>query len=253
MTEVVDPAEQAAWTRSAPAFGWTAAAALVVGTALFLIDVLGAEPTIRFTSSGFEHDLATYYADWFGHQRTLLWNIASRELALFLAFALLGVLVVHACRRLGPLRPSTTVLRTFFGIGVVLHIAADFMFLGNTAVWRKTGWAADPASNMIAAGRTAEAIGAVSDAIEVASLLALIAALAALVIALSPHRWRLLRVTSVTQAVSMGILAVGLAADADALVATGGLASGLLAGPTFAIAIGRFGTGAERASDVPLS
>ena len=44
-------------------------------------------------------------------------------------------------------------------------------------------------------------------------------------------------------------LAIGLAAEADALVATGGIASGLLAGPAFAIAIGRVGGIVEETSN----
>lgn len=194
------------------------------------------------SSAGFERDLANFYAAWFAHQRGVLWSIALRELLLLAGFIGLAALGLSACRPV--LSPPARLAPMLLSAGAVLHVVADFVFLGNVSVWRQSGWSGHPASNMIAAGRTAEAVGAVSDAVEVASFIVLGGALLVLLPvvrarggsgALPAVIWVLIG--------GIGAYTVGVGAELEPLVDAGGAVAGLVAGPMMAVLLGRLGRG----------
>jgi hypothetical protein len=59
-------------------------------------------------------------------------------------------------------RPEGQLLALFFVVGGLLTAIPDLMYLTLTSWWRHGGWQATPADNMIALGRSVEAINEVT-------------------------------------------------------------------------------------------
>ncbi len=150
-----------AWTWSGRAAGYTAGAALLAGTALFLLDaagLLGSGPLYRRTSAGPLADQATFFAAYFAHQHHIVWDIIARDTILPVAYLALVVAALAVRDRTGPGRPEGQFLVTSFIVGGILSVIADLTFLAAAEYWRQTGWPARPAALTVAAGQTVQGI-----------------------------------------------------------------------------------------------
>ncbi|MFW3168873.1 hypothetical protein [Geodermatophilus sp. CPCC 206100] len=78
-----------------------------------------------------------------------------------------------------------------FSVGALLKGLADLVYLSQLGLWRDTGFTAEPPADIIAVGRTSEAITDLADHLEHAAFLTLAAGLAGLAVHLG-HRLRLL-------------------------------------------------------------
>ncbi|MGZ4502252.1 MAG: hypothetical protein ACXVW3_00065 [Nocardioidaceae bacterium] len=160
------PTYARAWSRVGAIAGYVAGGALFVTTGLFLLDVtgvLGDSNVVPRAGGGVEHSIAAYYASFFHYQHHILWDIAIRDSVGpigFLAVMVMGVVVRHTVGAQHPLGQLTAL---FFQVGALLLALDGLLYLSGTDFWRDSGWAAEPASNMIAAGRALEAVNSVTN------------------------------------------------------------------------------------------
>ena len=232
------------WRRAARTAGLVAGACLAGQTVLFLLDetgLLAESPDYVETSAGRAADLATYYAAFFAYQHDILWDIAVRDTLGPIAYLALMVVALSAANVLGPRRMVSQLVVLFFVVGGLLAALSDLVYLTTTIYWRQTGWEAAPTENMIAAGRSAEAINAVTTYPQYAGFTVL--ALGLLCVARAAR-------TRVVVSTPVGLLAVGLAAallgivvaevvHLDTVFEVLALVAGVLLAPAVAIGLGR--------------
>jgi hypothetical protein len=232
------------WARISKLAGMVAAFGVFGQTMLFLADasgLLGEGPTYTETSAGQARDLADYYVAYFEHQHAILWDIAVRDTLGPIAFLALMVLAVALMNVVGARRPEAQLLVLFVVVGGLLVAVTDLIYLALTSYWRHSGWEAMPTENMIALGRSAEAIHEVTTFPQYGGLVVLALGLGC--------AGRLCRVDSALSS-RLGVLAyaeavalVGVALTAILRLDTAynvlALASGGLLGPALAIWLGR--------------
>ena len=226
-------------------------------TMLFLADaigLLGENPRYTETPAGRARDLADYYVAYFEHQHAILWDVAVRDALGPIGFLALMVLGVAAMNVVGPRRPEAQLLVLFFVVGGLLAAIPDLMYLTLTSYWRHTGWEATPTENMVALGRSVEAIHEVTTYPQYAGFVVLALGLGCL--------GRLCRLGLTTLSSRLGILAyveavalVGIAIASilrnDTAYNVLAFATGALLGPAVAIWLGR-DVARLRASDFEL-
>jgi hypothetical protein len=169
-----------AWRRIGRNSGYVAAAGLFVGTVLFLLDAtdaLGTSPQYHATAAGPLQDEADFYVAYFAHQHHIIWDIIARDSLLPLAFVALIVLSLAVRNLVGYERPEAQLMATFFVIGGVVSALSDLIYLAGTDYWRETGWIAQPASRMVAIGRSSDVVNALTRWPEAAGFVTLAAGL----------------------------------------------------------------------------
>jgi len=160
--------------------GYVVAAGLFVGTVLFLldsIDALDASPEYHVTNAGPLQDEANFYVAYFAHQHHIMWDIVVRDTLLPIAFVALIFLSLAVRNLVGPDRPKAQLMTTLFVVGGILSALSDLLYLGGTEYWRETSWAAQPASRMVAIGRSADVVTALAHWPEAAGFVTLAAGL----------------------------------------------------------------------------
>lgn len=173
----------AAWRRVGYASGLLAAAGLLVGTVLYLLDathVLAADVQYHVTGAGALADEANFWVAYFARQHHVLWDIIARDTLFPVAFLALMVLALAVRRRAGAERPDAQMMIVFFVVGGLLAALADLIYLSATEYWRVTGWSADPPARMVAVGRSSGAVETLNHWPEIAGFVVLAAALVCL-------------------------------------------------------------------------
>jgi hypothetical protein len=202
-----EPGRSAGWAGVGRFAGYLAGGALLLGTILYLLDAsnaLGANNDKEGAPSTLTE--AHFWVAQFAHQHHILWDIIARDTLFPVAFMALIVLSL-AVRAFVPAQlPNGQLMVAFFVVGGVISILNDLLYLGATDYWRLTGWSQVPAVSMVAAGRSEQAIEALTRWPEAAGFVVLAAALVCL--------GNLCR----SQAALPGRLAVGLYAEAALLV-----------------------------------
>jgi hypothetical protein len=162
--------------------GYLSAGALLTGTILYLLDATNALGANNYTFPGVSpvRDEAGYWVAQFAHQRHILWDIIARDTLFPLAFMALIVLALAIRARVDAARPNTQLMVAFFLVGGTISILNDLIFLGATDYWRLTGWSHLAPSNMVAAGRSEQAIESLTRWPEAAGFVILAAALVCL-------------------------------------------------------------------------
>ena len=124
----------------------------------------------------------------------------------------------------------------FFVVGGVFSALSDLVYLGAAEYWRTTGWSAEPASKMVAVGRSSGALEALTRWPEAAGFVVLAAALVCLA-RLSGDRGelpsRLPLLTNIEALLLIGA-ALAEATHADTAYDVFSLLTGVLVGPTVA-------------------
>lgn len=177
-----DPDLGRSWARVGRFAGYTAGGALLLGTILFLLDATNALGVNHYQPVGPPsiQNERNYWVAQFAHQHHILWDIIARDTLFPLAFLALIVLSL-AVRAFVPARlPNGQLMVAFFVVGGVISILNDLIYLGATDYWRLTGWSHLPAVNMVAAGRSEEAIESLTRWPEAAGFVVLAAALVCL-------------------------------------------------------------------------
>jgi hypothetical protein len=149
------------WGRLGSLAGYVAGGCLLGQTTLFLadaFDVLGESPEFHETSAGRLQDVATYYAAFFEHQHDIVWSIIVRDVLGPVAYLSLMVAALAALNLVRSARPERQLLTLFFVVGGSLAALSDLVYLTLTLYWEHGGWLADPAENMVAIGRSVEAL-----------------------------------------------------------------------------------------------
>jgi hypothetical protein len=170
------------WRRVGRVAGYVSAGALFVGTILFLLDATNALGVNKFKPVGPPSTLneQRYWVAEFAHQHHILWDVIARDTLFPLAFMALIVLSL-AVRAFVPARlPNGQLMVAFFLVGGVISILNDLLYLSATDYWRLTGWSHVPAVSMVAAGRSEQAIVALTRWHEAAGFVVLAAALVCL-------------------------------------------------------------------------
>jgi hypothetical protein len=242
------------WGRVGRTSGYVAAATLLAGTVLFLLDsadLLADDPEFHRTSAGPESDIAHWYVAYFDRQHDILWDIAIRDTIIPVGFVALIVLAVATANVLGWRAPAAQLMVVFFALGGLLHIVNDLLYLGELHYWRHAGWSADPPGPMVAVGRASEAIDAATVYFEAAAYAVLFVAFVCLgrLCRTSPRLPDWLGVAAYLEAGGMVLLTLGLVADSDVLFQVGGLATGVVLGPLVAASLGRQLEAGSRAAD----
>jgi hypothetical protein len=232
-----------AWRQVARISGYIAGVCLLAGTILYLLDALdalGASPTPQHTGAGALQDEANFWVALFAHQHHILWDIIGRDTLFPLAFMALIALTL-ATRKIVPTeRPEAYLMQTFFIVGGTIAALSDLIFLAGTDFWRETGWSAAPAERMVAVGRSAEALGALTRWPEAAGFVVLAFGLACLgrlcnLRSELPSRLALF-------AYGEGLLLLGIAiagaAESDTAYNIFSLLTGALFGPLVAVWLG---------------
>ncbi len=174
------PDHERTWRRVGRNSGYVLAAGLFVGTVLFLldaIDALGASPEYHVTNAGPLQDEANFYVAYFAHQHHIMWDIIARDCLFPLAFVALILLSLAVRNLVGYDRPEAQLMTTFFFVGGVVSALSDLVYLAGTEWWRETGWVAQPASRMVAIGRSADVVNALTRWPEAAGFVTLAAGL----------------------------------------------------------------------------
>ncbi len=241
MDTVASPVDvERLWRRIGRGAGYLGAICLAVATLLYLLDALdalGAGPTYHATSAGPLRDEARWWVAYFAHQHRILWDIIARDTLFPLAFVALIVLAL-AIRNVGrsARRPEAQLMVVFFVVGGVFSALSDLVYLGAAEYWRTTGWSAEPASKMVAVGRSSGALEALTRWPEAAGFVVLAAALVCLA-RLSGDRGelpsRLPLLTNIEALLLIGA-ALAEATHADTAYDVFSLLTGALVGPTVA-------------------
>jgi hypothetical protein len=224
---------EAAWRRAGRASGFVAAAGLLVGTVLYLLDathVLAADAQYHVTGAGALADEARFWVDYFARQHRVLWDVIARDTLFPVAFLALMVLALAVRRRAGAERPEAQLMVLFFVVGGLLAALSDLIYLSATEYWRVTGWSAEPPARMVAVGRAEGAVETLNHWPEIAGFVVLAAALACLA-RLVP---RGLALTAQFEAVMLLGIAFAEVFHADTAYDVFSLVTGALAGPLVA-------------------
>lgn len=170
----------AEWRRVGRTSGLVAAAGLLAGTVLYLLDathVLAADVQYHVTGAGPLADEANFWVEYFARQHHVLWDIIARDTLFPVAFLALMVLALAVRRQAGAERPVVQLMTLFFVVGGLLATISDLIYLSATEYWRVTGWSADPPERMIAVGRAEGAVETLNHWPEIAGFVVLAAAL----------------------------------------------------------------------------
>lgn len=177
-----DPGPSAGWAGIGRFAGYFAGGALLLGTVLYLLDSTNALGANNFKQIGptSTRTEAAYWVAEFAYRHHILWDIIIRDTLFSLAFVALIVLSL-AVRAFVPAQlPNGQLMVAFFLVGGVISILNDLFYLSATDYWRLTGWSHVPAVSMLAAGRSEEAIVALTRWPEAAGFIVLAAALVCL-------------------------------------------------------------------------
>jgi hypothetical protein len=181
-TDSNEPDRSQGWAGIGRVAGYLAGGALLLGTILFLLDATNALGVNNFKPVGPPSTLneRNYWVAEFAHQHHILWDVIARDTLFPVAFVALIVLSL-AVRAVVPAQlPDGQLMVAFFIVGGVISIVNDLLYLGATDYWRLTGWSHVPAVSMVAAGRSSEAIVALTRWPEAAGFVVLAAALVCL-------------------------------------------------------------------------
>jgi hypothetical protein len=228
-----------AWGRTALIAGVVAAGALFLQSVLFLLDLTGilpSAPDFHETGNGFDKDLATYYVGFFEHQHDIAWNIAIRDTAGPVASIGMIVLALALCRVRGDGGPRLEVWTTVFIVGALLRLIADLVYLSQLGVWRFTGFGPDPPADIIAAGRTSDAITNLTDYLDLAAIVVLAVGLVGIAALLS----RRLRLLALVLAAALLVSAVATLAFWDLAYDVTAILTGIVLGPLLLVSLGRW-------------
>jgi hypothetical protein len=168
------------WTTISRASGSVAGVGLLLGTLLFLLDAthaLGADPQYRSTPAGPLQDEANFWVALFAHKHHILWDIVARDTLFPVAFVALIVLSLGIRRTVGNEWPEVQLMTAFFMVGGVISALADLIYLAGSDYWRVTGWPSHPPERMVAVGRSADSLSALTRWPEAAGFVILGAAL----------------------------------------------------------------------------
>jgi hypothetical protein len=210
---------------------------LLLQTALFLIDAVGilpAGPDYQATGAGRGEDLAAYYVAYFERQHDVVWAIALSSLLGLVAAIALIVLALAVVRLRGQGRPGPQVWAVVFSVGAVLSLLSDGVLLSQLAVYRDSGFTPEFPADIIAVGRTSEAIDSVSGYLGNVGDLVVAAALLGLAGLLSRRVALLARVLAVVLLVAVVTWYVG----PGPVYATAAVAAGLVLAPVALVATG---------------
>lgn len=227
-----------AWRRVGRAAGYIAAAALLAGTVLFLLDALnalGAGPDFHDTGTPLQ-DEANFWVAVFAHQHHILWDILLRDTLFPLAFVTLIVLML-AVRALAPsTRPEGQLMISFFLVGGTISALSDLIYLAGTDFWRDTGWNPVPAERMVAVGRDTQALNALTRWPEAAGFVVLAAGLVCLGLLCRQHSSLPSRLSLAAYLEALLLLGIAIAgaAESDTAYNIFSLLTGALVGPLVA-------------------
>jgi hypothetical protein len=233
-----EPATRTAWGRTAFLSGVVGAVGLILQTALYFVDVTGIlpfSPDYRETGAGRGEDLAAYYVALAERQHDIVWNIVLRDTLGPVAAIALMVLALALVRLRAQGRPGPQVWALVFSVGALIKLLSDVVYLSQLGVWRDTGFTPEFPADIIAVGRTSEAVGDLSGYLENIAYLILAAALAGLSGVLDRRMGLLARVL----AVALLVAVVAWFADWWLLYAVGGLLTGLVLAPALLAGTGR--------------
>jgi hypothetical protein len=162
--------------------GYVSASALLAGTILYLLDATNALGANNYAPIGLSpvQNEAGFWVSQFAHQRHILWDIITRDTLFPLAFMALIVLSLAVRAVVDAARPAAQLMVAFFLVGGTISILNDLIFLGATDYWRVTGWSHLAPTNMVAAGRSEQAIESLTRWPEAAGFVVLAAALVCL-------------------------------------------------------------------------
>ena len=230
--------------------GYVSAGALLVATILYLLDATNALGANNYTFSGGSpiRDEAGYWAAQFAHQHDILWDIIARDTLFPLAFVALIVVGLAVRAVVHSYRPDAQLMVAFFLVGGTLSMFSDLTFLGASDYWRVTGWSHLAPTNMVAAGRSEQAIEFQTRWPEAAGFVVLAAALVCLgnlcrSEAALPARMALL---SYAEAALLVEIALAGVMHADTPYDVFSLVTGAIVGPLLAFWLGHH-LGAARA------
>jgi hypothetical protein len=177
-----EPDPSRSWAGVGRFAGYLASGALLLGTILYLLDATNALGVNKYKPVGAPstQNEAHFWVAQFAHQHQILWDIIARDTLFPLAFMALIVLSL-AVRAFVPAQlPNGQLMVAFFLVGGVISIVNDLIYLSATDYWRLTGWSHVPAVSMVAAGRSEQAIEALTRWPEAAGFVVLGAALVCL-------------------------------------------------------------------------
>jgi hypothetical protein len=229
----------AAWGRVALLAGWISAGGLLLQTALFFVDASGLLPfsqAYRETGAGRGVDLGAYYVAWFERQHRIVWDIAVRDIVGPTAAIALMVLALALVRLRGQARPGMQVWALVFAVGALLKLLSDVVYLSELGVWLDSHFTAEFPADIVAVGRTAEAVDALSSYLEAVAYLILAVALAGLAGALS----RRLAMLARTLAGVLGVVIIGWLGGWWPVYAVAALLGGIVLAPWLLLATGRW-------------
>jgi hypothetical protein len=228
-----------AWARVALVAACISAGGLLLQTALFFLDSSGILPFsagYRETGAGRGEDLGAFYVAWFERQHRIVWNIALRDTVGPIAAIALMVLALALVRLRGHARAGVQVWALVLTIGALLKLLSDVVYLSELGVWLDSSFTAEFPADIVAVGRTAEAVDALSSYLEAVAYLILAAGLAGLAGALS----RRLAMLARTVAAALVVLVIGWLGGWWPVYAVAALLSGILLAPTLLVAMGRW-------------
>jgi hypothetical protein len=227
-----------AWGATAFRAGVISGACVLLQTALFLIDAVGilpSGPEYQETGAGRGEDLAAYYVAYFERQHDVVWSIAlSSVLGVVGAIALI-VLALAVVRLRGQGRPGPQAWASVFSVGALLLLLSDVVLLSQLAVYLDSRFTPEFPADIIAVGRTSEAIGSLSGYLSDVGDLVLAAALFGLAGLLARRVAMLARVLAAVLLVGVITGYVG----PGPVYATAVLLSGLVLAPVLLVATGR--------------
>jgi hypothetical protein len=216
-----------------------AAGGLFLESVLFILDATGilpSAPDFQDTGNGFAKDLATYYVGFFEHQHDIAWNIAIRDTVGPVSSVAMIVLALALSRVRGAGRPRLEVWTAVFAVGALLRLISDLVYLSQLGLWRFTGFRTDPPADIIASGRTSEAITNLADYLELAALLTLAVGLIGVAALLSPR----LRLLAVALAATLVVSVVAALAFWDVAYDVTAILTGIVLGPLLLVGLGRW-------------
>lgn len=240
---VVADTARAAWGRVGAIAGYVAGVGILGQTTLFLLDATDAladSPEFAETEAGPLQDVATFYAAYFEHQHEIVWSIIVRDVLGPIAFLALMVAALAALNLLRTRRPERQLMVLFFAVGCTLAMLADLVYLTQTLYWENGGWPADPAENMVAVGRSVEALDNLVSYVQYAGFLVLALGLVCLgrLTRLEAGWSRLLGRLAYLEALGLVAAVVASVRHNDTAYSVAALVIGVLLGPLVAVLLG---------------
>jgi hypothetical protein len=226
------------WGRAALLAGVVSAAGLFAQTLLFLIDAVGilpGNPPFVVTGAGRDRDLAAFFVGFAERQHDVAWNIALRDVLGPIAAIALIVLARAFVRLRGDGRAGLESWAVVFSVGALLKALADLVYLSQLGLWRDTGFTAEPPADIIAVGRTSEAITDLADHLEHAAFLTLAVGLAGLAV----HLGRRLRLLAFAVVLGLVVSTVTAITRSEAVYDLASLVTGAFLGPALLLSLGR--------------